>query len=157
MPKKEVLEMCEKAIRNDLGSLDDLPYELANTVANVYYQYFNRASETEMRLAPNSTGWIPKEMKREPDMRVGLTSFIEDSTRIMADFEAAPKYVEVLRGIDKRRQPNNYQAMVDFILDCLKYDIKDAEKKMGLRRMIERKLRKANVHEIPNLVDLLDI
>ena len=155
MPKKEVLEMCEKAIRNDLESLDDLPCELANTVANVYYQYFNHGSE--MRQAANRPGWIPKEMKRDPDMRVGMASFIENSTRIMANFEAAQKYVEVLRGIDKRRQPNNYQAMVDFILDCLKYDIKDAEKKMGLRRMIERKFRKANVHEIPNLVDLLDI
>ena len=69
MPKKEILEMCEKGIRNDLESLDDLPYELANTVANVYYQYFNHSSE--MTGAAGKPGWIPKEMKREPDMRTG--------------------------------------------------------------------------------------
>jgi len=156
MPKKEVLEMCERAISNDLGSLDDLPYELANTVANVYYKYFNHTFEV-MRQAANNPGWIPKEMKRETDLRVGLLSFLEDSARVMSDVEAVPGFIELLRKIDKRRQPNLYQNRVELILDCLKYDIKDAHKKIGLRRMIERKIRKATVQEIPNLVDLLDI
>ncbi|HLE24198.1 MAG TPA: hypothetical protein VI935_00950 [Thermodesulfobacteriota bacterium] len=39
--KKEILELCKMKIYNELGSLDDLPYELANTVANVYYRLFN--------------------------------------------------------------------------------------------------------------------
>ncbi len=156
MPKKEVLEMCERAIRDDMGALDDLPYELANTVANVYYRYYNHTFDV-MSRATNNPGWIPKEMQREVDMAAGLTSFIDDSAKIMSDYEAAQKSVELIREIDKHREPDLYQSIVDFTLDCLKYDIKDAHKKIGLRRMIERKLIKARVQEIPNLVDLLDI
>jgi len=96
-------------------------------------------------------------MQREVDMAAGLTSFIDDSAKIMSDYEAAQKSVELIREIDKHREPDLYQSIVDFTLDCLKYDIKDAHKKIGLRRMIERKLIKARVQEIPNLVDLLDI
>lgn len=156
MPNQKVLEMCEKAIQKDLGDLDDLPYELANTVANVYYKYFDYAVDIVKR-ATNNPGWIPKEMKRETDMMEGLTSFIENSTRFKSDFEAVPKCIEGLREINKHEKPNLYQFTVHFILDCFKYDIKDAHKKTELRRMIERKVRKKKVQEIPNLVDLLDV
>ena len=156
MPKQEVLEMCEKAIRNDLGDLDDLPYELANTLANVYYKYFDHAVDV-MKRAANNPGWIPKEMKRETDMLEGLTSFVENTAIFESDFEAVPNFIEGLREIDKHEQPNLYQYTVDFILDCLKYDIKDAHKKTGLRRMIERKIKKRKVQEIPNLIGLLDV
>jgi hypothetical protein len=169
MPKQEVLEMCEKAIRKNLGDLDDLPYELANTVANVYYKYFDHAVDV-MKRAANNPGRIPKEMKRETDMLEGLTSFVENTAIFESDFEAVPNFIEGLREIDKHEQPNLYQytvdfildclkydITVDFILDCLKYDIKDAHKKTGLRRMIERKIKKRKVQEIPNLIGLLDV
>jgi hypothetical protein len=41
------------------------------------------------------------------------------------------------------------------MLDNLKYNIKDAGKKTGLRRTIERRLRAKYVNEIPNLIDIL--
>jgi hypothetical protein len=153
MPKKEVLELCETAIRNELGSLDDLPYELANTVSNVYYQYFNHISDGGVQTSKNP-GFISTEMKRKTGMSIGLASFI---ARIITDYKTAPKSVKLIRSIDKHREPYIYQEAVELTIDCLKYDIKDAQKKSGLRRMIERKLRKDGVHEIPNLVDLLNI
>lgn len=156
MPKQDVLEMCEKEIRKDLGNLDDLPYELTNTVANVYYRYFDQAFDITKR-ANNNPGWIPKEMKRGADIFEGLSSFLEKTAKIKSDFKKLPTFIEGLREIDKHEQPKLYQFTVDFILDCLKYDIKDAHKKTGIRRMIERKVRKGKVHEIPNLVDLLDV
>jgi hypothetical protein len=156
MPKKEVLDMCENAIRKDLGSLDDIPRELANTVANVYYRFFNLAVD-ERKQAANNPNWIPRQVKREPDMSDGLTAFFEDTVRSKCDFESVAGFIKGLRGIDKRSKPNLYQFTVDFILDCLKYDIKDAHKKTGLRRMIERKFSKAKKRDIPNLIDLLDV
>ena len=131
MPKQDVLEMCEKAIRKDLGNIDDLPYELANTVANVYYNLFDQAFDV-MKRASNNPGWIPKEMKRETDMFEGLKSFLENTARFKSNFKAVPKFIKNLRKIDKHEQPNLYQFSVDFILDHLKYDIKDAHKKTGI-------------------------
>jgi hypothetical protein len=140
----------------DIGSLDDTPYELANTVANVYYRFFS-LSIGVMKDAAGNPGWIPRQMKRETDMVAGLTSFVEDTARFTSDIKATPKLIEGLREIDKQRQPNLYQFTVDFILDCIKYDIKDAHKKTGLRRLVERRFSKAKNREIPNLIDLMAI
>lgn len=38
---KNILKICRKVILYRLGGLDDISYELANTVANVYYRFFD--------------------------------------------------------------------------------------------------------------------
>jgi hypothetical protein len=57
VPKRQILEMCEKTIRMELGSLDDLPQELANTVENVYYRFFNLSMDV-MKDAAGNPGQI---------------------------------------------------------------------------------------------------
>jgi len=153
MPKKEVLEMCEKAIRDELGTLEDLPYELANTVANVYYRFFTLGLDA-IKRRPHS---LPASVKRKNSLAKGMATFMQDSTRSITDVESVADFIKGLREIDKRQQPNLYQYSVDFILDFLKYDIKNVHEKTGLRRMVERKIKKNKVNEIPNLVDLMDI
>ena len=39
MSNEDALEMAEGMIKNELGTLDDLPRELANTIANIYYKF----------------------------------------------------------------------------------------------------------------------
>jgi hypothetical protein len=156
MPKQDVLKLCETAIKKDLDNLDDLPYELANTVANVYYRYFDQSLDV-MKRASNNPGWLPREVKRENDILEGITSFANNVAKFKSDIESVPGFIEGLREIDRQEQPNLYKFAVDFILDILKYDIKDAQKKTGLRRIIERKIRKGKIQEIPNLVDLLGV
>jgi len=151
MPKKEILEMCEKAIRDKLGTLDDLPYELANTVANVYYRFFAFGLDA-IKREPHS---LPTCIRRETSLAKGMATFMQDTTRSITDVESVPAFIKGLREIVKHQQPNLYQYSVDFILDCLKYDIKNAHEKTGLRRMVERKIKKKKVKEIPNLVDLM--
>ncbi len=155
MPKQDVLGICGKAIRKDLGNIDDLPYELANTVANVYYRYFNQAIDV-IKAGSNKPNWVPQEMEQEADVFEGLSSFLDKSAKIKSDVKRVSEHINNLRDIDKQNQPNLYQYIVAFILDGLKYDIKNAHKKSGLRRMIERKLKKGNVQEIPNLIDLIN-
>jgi len=156
LPKKEIIEMCQVAIRKDIGSLDDIPYQLANTVANIYYRYFNLTSDVIKRASDNPF-WIPKQMERDSDILKGMISFKEDVARFTSDLKAVPDFIHALRKIDKRRESDLYQYTVDFLLDCLKYDIKDAHTKSDLLRMKERELSKAEEKEIPNLIDLLDI
>jgi len=152
MVNKEVLELAENAIRKELGTLDDIPYELANTVANIYYRFFALASEVKDKP---KEGWMLTAIKRSGDLERGLAHFIDDYARIESDLKSAPKFINGLRAIDKSKEPKLYRYTVDFILDCLKYNIPNATKKTAIRRKIERKFRKKYVKEIPNLIDLM--
>jgi len=140
MVDQDILDRCRDAIRRNLGSLDDIPPELADTVANVYYRFYARAAA--MRT-PESTG--------------ELKSFISDHAAVLSSHKYVKQYVDGLRRMDKRAKPALYDYTVTFILDCLKYQIDRADEKTGLRRMIERQFRRHKVKEIPNLYELLKI
>jgi hypothetical protein len=127
-----------------------LPKQLANTIANVYYKFalnfleMSDNSETEFS--------VPKPMKRETgDPRELFEHFMTNQAKISGDVEAATKFVKALRETDKYKQPKLYQESVEFILDCLKYNIEKPQNKSGARRTIERKFK--TVNEIPNLID----
>lgn len=140
MVEQETLERCRDAIRRNLGSLDDIPRELANTIANVYYKFYARATALST-----------------PSGSEDLKSFIEDTATILSSHKYVKQYIGGLRRIDKRAKPVLYSYTVTFILDILKYQIDGAQDKSGLRRMIERQFRRHKVKEIPNLYDLLKI
>ena len=150
MPSKEALKMAEDYIKSQLGTLSDLPKQLANTIANVYYKFaldFLEMSENSKREY-----FVPKSMNRKTgDLGELLKDFMANQAKISSDVEAAPKFVKGLREIDKYKQPKLYKYSVEFILDCLKYNIEKPQNKSGARRTIERKFK--TVNEIPNLID----
>lgn len=153
MPNMEALKMAEDHIREQLGTLDDLPNELANTIVNVYYKFY--VNFLEMAGDSKREFFIPKSIKRESGhLQQLFKKFMANQAEIATDLESAPKFIKGLRGIDKYAQPNLYKFTVEFILDCLKYNIENAQNKTGLRRMIERKFKKPD--EIPNLIDLMN-
>jgi len=63
--------------------------------------------------------------------------------------------IKALRQIDKRTRPELYDYSVEFCLDIFKYKITDAGKKTGIRRMLERKLKRVN--EIDNLLEIMQL
>lgn len=127
------LKTCRNAIQHNLGSLADLPPELANTITNVYYRFHAHARRVALDNVEN------------------LESFVEDTATILSSYEAAKAYIDALRHIDKIRKPNLYAYTVTFILDALKYEIDRPHEKSGLRRLIERQFRRHKVKEIPDL------
>ena len=84
MIDQTVLEKCREAIQNSLGSLDDIPLELANTIANVYYDFYARATG-------GSPSW-------EQD---DLGAFIENTASVLTGYEYAHEYVGGLRRIEE--------------------------------------------------------
>lgn len=127
---KKTLKHAENLIKMKYGSLEDLPPELANTVCNIYFKF--------------------------------CFSSITDPVSMMAsgvkhDLERISKHIENLRTIDKKKKPNEYNYVAQYILDCLKYRIDNAHSKGGFKRFLERKLKKKNVDEIPNLTELMDV
>jgi TPR repeat protein len=128
-------------IREQHGTLDDFPRELANTVANVYYR-FSEVVDSGMDGAMNQLLDAPG-------------AWLSEQAQLSADVKTVMGLSEDLREIDKDKQPNLYRHVVEFMLDVLKYRITNAHEKTGLRRTIERHLRRSKVDEIPDLIERL--
>lgn len=137
---QSAIDQAREVIIDDLGSIDDLPRELANTIANTYYQCF-----------------LPIESRESADHNVPgvLKDSIDENARLSAALEHLPPMIKALRQIDKRTRPELYDYSVEFCLDIFKYKITDAGKKTGIRRMLERKLKRVN--EIDNLLEIMQL
>jgi hypothetical protein len=155
MIRKDIMKICKQAICKDFGSLNDLPHELANTVANIFYKYLSLSFETSQAVdTPNS---IPTSAHRVQGIGTWLISLFTDQQDIRLDFDLVPDLINSVRMCDRDKQPDVYKRMVDFSLFILKYHIKDALNKSYLRLRIERYLARNNVQEIPNLIDLMHL
>jgi hypothetical protein len=138
MPTAESLELTEDLIAKTLSSIDDLPRELANTIANVYFKY--AISTLEMVEMKKRGGMVPKSISREiGNVEELFEKYIKSQAEIQADVDAAIKFVKALREIDKQKKPNLYETSVEFILDCIKYNIAKPQKKSESARKKERK------------------
>lgn len=137
-----ILEQCKREIKEKIGTIKDLPPELANSLANFYYRYFLILNEL-------SNGSLPSIVSKNKDIFKGLKQFSYESEKILSFIGLIPEQVHALRQFKSNGQPNLYKMWTDLMLDIYKYDIKNATRKIGLRRFIERKFK--NVKEIDGL------
>jgi hypothetical protein len=143
----KVLQWAIEAIEKQLQSLEDLPEELADSIANVYY----RAGQ--IILEDRGAGSAVAAIAKAPQVD-GMARAYADGVRTLEKLKIIPQMVAGLRCIDKDAQPNFYQMTWRLHLDILKYNISNAEDKPEIWRMLERPFRKAE-SEIPRLADLI--
>ena len=155
MLNKVAFEMAKKAIKEYFGSLDDLPRELGNTLANVYYNFYIHVLNKGVNI-DGSPEQIIETIRNDLNMKDLFRPSAEYSSQIFSDVMKVPEFVRAIReDLDRHKRPESYQYWIDFILDCLKYKISNASYKSGIRRKIERRLNMSKVQEIPNLIDLI--
>lgn len=152
IPKDLNSSAFSKAAENmaeDLGLLDDLPAELANTAANVYYAFWNRL----LTLAPLREGTpAPASVENHPNgILAGHMHYIKTNPSIIAGHKFTADMIKAIRSTAKTH-PNRKDLvdyMVQVALDSLKYKIANAFQKTPIRRTIERRFKKPD--EIPDL------
>jgi|SRR5882724_5215455 len=118
------------AVKSQLGLLGDLPYELANSVANIYWRYFEGAMDS-----------APPMSMEEMDIR---TSQFNAISGVISEFRRLQG-----KGVTK----NDRDAIAFYFVNMCKYRITGADKKTPIRCMIERRFRKS--YDIPDLVKTL--
>ncbi|MBF0344809.1 MAG: hypothetical protein HQL06_11325 [Nitrospirae bacterium] len=140
---QETLNVCKKVMHADLGSVKDLPVELANSLANLYYRFVCLTTDS---CCEESVG------RGRPQVP-GL-----ETAKALAAVEVVPQMINELRSIDRTAKPLKYRAVYELIIDYIKYDIKDANNKPLLMRIVERFIKKARgqVKELPDLISKLD-
>lgn len=148
----EALKFVKKKLIDDFVYLNHFSHELANTIVNVYYRFWSLTFET----VSHKEGLFPKMKPRELNVRETIDNNFENLNKIMDDYELAGEIISILQYIDKRKDPIEYKYLTELALDCLKYNIKNAQYKTRSRRMIERKFSKNQLRETPNLIALLN-
>jgi len=143
----QVVGWATEAMKKQLGIIDDLPYELANTISNIYY----RAGQ--IVLEDHGSGSLLKVMMNTPDQSELVLSYAQ-GVSTLDKLKAIPDMVSRLRSIDKTTHPNLYAMTWNLLLDMLKYDIKNAMDKPEIWRRMERFFRRPTTPEFPRLVEL---
>jgi hypothetical protein len=147
---QNILDSCRNIIVKNIGTLKDLPYELGNTVANIYYKL------CLLLKIKRDPGWFPKynESFENEDPLDNMAKFIFSYNKLKADIISIPNFIASLRS-RKNEDREKYNYWVDYVIDCLKYDIENINYKTIEQRMNERK-KIRQIQEIPNLVDLIN-
>ena len=139
----DVLRDAAQSLHLHLGSLMDLPEELRNTLASVYYEvHWLRRGEGAMPLVVH--------LPRQRDPRKQLDVAMKQAFLRVDQYRMADTLVEAIWEADKETQPRLHSALVQLALDELKWNIKNSFKKSELRRSVE-KMRKKPVPEVPSL------
>jgi hypothetical protein len=169
---KAIIKVSEKALLEILGSISDLPWDIANTVCNIYYTFFRLNSDCSIESLKNLLGGLDELLGDNSDnpstiIRINIDS-LEDTRKtgspnslIGAEFICINKMIQALRIFRdhpifaKNKTP--FLQTCDLILDIFKFRISRAFDKTPIRRNIERRLKQSGIDEIPNLVDLMEV
>ncbi|KJR42177.1 hypothetical protein MCHI_001919 [Candidatus Magnetoovum chiemensis] len=163
----DISQLSAFFIKKTIGNIDDLSYELANTIANIYYRFF-RLSMPYLNKENTLKADSVEALKEELLSRLGeIESCSDEATnfpyseiaKALADIEVTPRFINILRSIDKTAFPNQYKIVQEIVLDNLKYKIENAEERLLILRLLSRIRKHLNneIEEIPNLIDRLDI
>lgn len=133
----------------DFGDLADLPDELVNTLANIYYRFSVLQEHLERG---GNTPFLTPYIGRSSNMMEGMSSFYAFSSQAQVTFEYAKDLIDAAR---KTREENKelFPYLATLSLDILKYEINNAGAKSPLRRLVERKFKK--VYEIEGLFNIM--
>ena len=145
-----IVNECRHAIYGEFGHLGDIPRDLANTIANIYYEFFKIDKDLQKER-------IPKDYFKSENIFDDLGPFSRRIRRLQFKLETMRDLVPYLREIDQDKQPNLYKLWLSVCYDILKYDIPSTMKKSGIRRKVERFFKKRNIHEIDGLIDQMEM
>lgn len=130
-----VLEDAAHDLHHHHGSLMDLPEELRNTIASVYYEvHWTRRHEGAMPLVAH----LPPQKDRGKLLDAAMKQFVLR----MGQYQHLSTYVEMVRETDKETQPNLYAMLTRVVIDALKWNIDNALQKSAFRRSLERLTKK---------------
>ncbi len=144
-----VLRACRNSINQHLGNLDDLPKELANTIANLYYR--QACYLANIREDPN---FHPQEVESEKDIFRGVNRFIDTKTFDNVWCSKMPELVQHIRDCKKELPSNAYKLLIDTTMFMLRYRNKKALDTPLILQKIKRIFLKP-VGEIPNLINYI--
>ena len=141
----ETLQNAACRLHAHFGSLLDLPEELRNTIASVYYEvHWTKRHEGALPLIAH----LPRRTDKGKALDAAMRQFIVRS----GQYQLVAILVEAIRAANKETQPNLYAMLTTVALDSLKWGIPNALQKSEMRRSLEKIMRKP-LPEVPRLYE----
>lgn len=150
MFKQALVKATENKIKAELGSLRDLPEELVNTMANIYYRY----CWLFMRIDGPDQGSLLEKIAKSENLARTYRTTMQQAADIVLAYENGIKLIEKLREAVPKKK-SEYKLQIDLILDRLKYGMENPEHKTMLGRKVYRKFHKPD--EVNNLFTLMNL
>ena len=142
------LNKARDLIKQTFDDLSDLPIEVRNTIANIYYEY----SLTLLKLKSDSP--LPESISRSNDLKSGFQNFIKDSAELISSVETIPKVISAIRNVSRKGNKKSFDLFVLTFLYMYKYKIPNVTNKSLFRLKIE-KFFSPKVNEIEHLWKML--
>lgn len=139
-------EQAKQKIKREIGDVTFLPYELLNTVCNIYY--LSELSNFDQKYLLKEINLLPYG---------DIDTLIYQASKLSSNRKHVAGMIDALKQIDPHTEKNLFKFSVNFALDVLKYDIENAEHKSEIRRKIERRKMRKYVIEIPDLCEKMNI
>ncbi len=153
MPEQYIIELISYCIKKKLGDIDDIPLELANTIANVYYNSIDQAIKKWHKENPDTQSFN-QDRQNDYEKLVMLNLADPDSLK---DIKMINKMISSYRDIKETETQRTAKYIGQMIIDTMKYKIKNAPEKSELKRWFERRIKKKNITEIPGLIEMLTV
>lgn len=153
MPEDQILKLTYHYITKRFKSIEDLPEELGNTLANIYYHDIEIGIKTLKEF--NSDHPFFNQEDTDYDKKLDMLKSAKPDT--LNNIKTINRMIDSYREIKAAEKPSASKFIAQLILDTMKYDIKDAPGKSELRRWFERIQKKKNVREIPNLFTIITL
>ena len=149
MINNDALEYARLLLSDDLGDIGDLPSELQNTIANIYYKCSQHALNQE-----NADKW-PRSIFLAESVEEGFKRYIEETIFLLESKKALPGIIASFRqDIVGQKSRKEVEFVTFALLGMLKYRVPNAMQKSALRVKIECWLRRSRVDEVENLYRL---
>lgn len=154
MIKRDVYEpaiqYAKEWINQKLGSLDDIPSELQNTIANLCYKF--AVQQINREANPNG---FPIDIFKTGNFADGLLTYIKDANFLINVMKDIPDLINEYRKVLKTKGQKEIDLVTFTFLCMWKYRISNVPDKTYLRLKIETTLRRKKIDEIPNLYRLM--
>lgn len=140
------LNRARLLVAQDFGQLSDLPIELQNTIANIYYKF------AQMMINVERDEQMSSVIKSSNNFRKGFKNYIRDSTFLIESKKSLPSIISDLRNeVLEKNDKKEISFTIFVLLSIFKYRIDNVMKKSAMRVQLERWFKSFSVDEISNL------
>ena len=147
----EAVERARLLVKEDFNHLNDLPIELQNTIANIYYKI------AQVSLNCERGEQFPSSVALSDNFKEGFERFVHDSVFLIECRKSLPGIVSGLRpDVLRKKNQEDVDFMIFALLCVFKYRIPNALQKSMVRLKFERWRRESSVDEIDNLYKLFE-